>query len=291
MNSPSGPVVCVSYLALAELWTVPRFPLANHGAEIRSVERSVTADGPMTAAVLASMGAPTHLIANSIGDDEPGRFVRQWLNPRHMTIDRAAAATATPRIVVTGDDQHTRTWFAHLPGVVASLERADLSPVADASFVYLDCYELIESAVLRVIEAVIAAGVPLLLNLGGSDLSPDVAAAVRGYAGLLVQTNVDDAAHDDASHRSISAGPDASSLGDCHGRRLRRCGTQPIGSGVSTSFPGDGSSYPLCRGGVFRRAALRTQGRMVNAAQFGSWIGQRGAAVCTTSECPAADAG
>jgi hypothetical protein len=48
-----GLVVCFSYLAAAELWQVPRFPSANHGAEVLSVERSIAADAPMAAAVLA----------------------------------------------------------------------------------------------------------------------------------------------------------------------------------------------------------------------------------------------
>lgn len=49
-----GPIVCVSYLALAELWSVPLFPVVNHGAEVRTTEQSIAADGPMTAAVLAA---------------------------------------------------------------------------------------------------------------------------------------------------------------------------------------------------------------------------------------------
>ncbi|MFF0492843.1 carbohydrate kinase family protein [Nocardia sp. NPDC004068] len=200
MSNPAGPVVCVSYLALAELWTVPQFPLANHGTAIRSIEQSIAADGPMTAAALAALGVPSLLISNDVGDDEHGEYIRGWLDERH--VEHAVAARpelVTPRIVVTGDDQHTRTWFAYVPDVVASLQRADLSPLTRASFIYLDCYELIEAAALRVIEAGRAAEVPLLLNLGGSELSPALVAAVRGYSGLVVQTNVDDAAHHDAA--------------------------------------------------------------------------------------------
>ncbi|WP_280312677.1 carbohydrate kinase family protein [Nocardia abscessus] len=96
---------------------------------------------------------------------------------------------------MAADDDHTRTWFAHLPGVVGSLERADLSPIANASFLYLDCYQLIEHAVLQVIEAGRAAGVPMLLNLGGSELSQAVASAIHGCSQLVIQTNVDDAEH------------------------------------------------------------------------------------------------
>ncbi|WP_280511888.1 carbohydrate kinase family protein [Nocardia farcinica] len=196
MTLQSGPVVCISYLALAELWNVPRFPSANHGAEIRSVELSVAADGPMTAAALASLGAPSLLVANDIGDGERGQHVRRWLEERGVERTFAIRSeVVTPRIVVAADDDHTRTWFTHLPGVVGSLERADLSPIASASFLYLDCYQLIERAVLRVIEAGRAAEVPMLLNLGGSELSQAVASAIRGCSQLVIQTNVDDAAH------------------------------------------------------------------------------------------------
>jgi sugar/nucleoside kinase (ribokinase family) len=200
MKLRPGPVVCVSYLALAELWTVPRFPTANHGVEIRSIEWSIAADGPMTAAALASLGAPTLLISNEIGDDEHGRQVRQWLRQNQVESGcTTSAEVITLRIVVAADDNDTRTWFAHLPGVVESLACADLSSLISASFIYLDCYQLIEASAVRVIEAARAAKVPLLVNLGGSELSPTVGSAVRGCSNLLIQTNVDDAAHAQAS--------------------------------------------------------------------------------------------
>ncbi len=196
MSNPSGPVVCVSYLALAELWSIPQFPRANHGAEIRNIEWSVAADGPMTAAALASMGAPVHLIANDIGTEEQGRFVAEWLGERDVQSTFVARQEVrTPRIVVTADDDHTRTWFAHLPEVVGSLERADLSPITGASFLYVDCYELIERTAVRVIEAGRTAEVSMLLNLGGSKLSEHVKRALDGYDNLHIQTNVDDVDH------------------------------------------------------------------------------------------------
>ncbi|WP_406229526.1 carbohydrate kinase family protein [Nocardia sp. NBC_01009] len=189
-------MVFVSYLALAELWTVAQFPRANHGAEVRSIERSVAPDGPTTAAALAALGAPTLLVANDIGRDDHGMFVRQWLAERAVECAfTIRPEVTTPRIVVAADDDHTRTWFAHLPSLTAGLELVDLAPIASASFLYVDCYEIIEQAVLRVIDAGRVAEVPMLLNLGGSDLSESAADALRGYAHLLIQTNVDDAGH------------------------------------------------------------------------------------------------
>jgi sugar/nucleoside kinase (ribokinase family) len=194
-----GPVVCVSYLAAAALWNVPRFPQANYGAEVRTIEHSTAADGPMTAAVLTALGVPSLLLANSLGDDTRGIEVGQWLQRNRIaTTASVAVGGVTPQIVVVADDDGTRTWFPFLPGVVDTLAALDLSPMIGASFVYIDCYQLIEAPAVRAIHAAREAGVPLLLNLGGSPLSSAVTAAVRDCPGLVVQTNVDDAAYRDA---------------------------------------------------------------------------------------------
>ncbi|WP_220185780.1 carbohydrate kinase family protein [Nocardia africana] len=182
----------MSYVALAELWTVPRFPRVNYGTPISSIEWSIAADGPMTAAALVAMGAPVRLLANDIGGDEHGRFVRRWLAQRDVIPVTTRPDATTPRIVVAADDAHTRTWFAHLPHVVSGLEQIDLTPVTAASFLYVDSYEIIEGAVLRAIAAARRAEIPILLNLGGSPLAAPTAAAIAGYPHLLVQTNVDD---------------------------------------------------------------------------------------------------
>jgi sugar/nucleoside kinase (ribokinase family) len=190
----SGPVVCLSYLALAELWTVQRFPSANYGAEVLSIQRSVAADAPMAAAVLTALDVSTLLLSNDIGDDTSGNEVREWLQRyRVETTVGTTLGRPTPQIAVVADDQGTRTWFPHLPGVADALAAVDLSPLERASFAYIDCYQLIEAPAVRAIHAARAAGVPLLLNLGGSPLSAAVVAAVRAYPHLIIQTNTDDA--------------------------------------------------------------------------------------------------
>jgi sugar/nucleoside kinase (ribokinase family) len=192
-------VVCFSYLAAAELWKVTRFPLANYGAEVASIEHSVAADAPMVAAVLAALDTPTLLLSNSVGNDFRGVEVQRWL--QHHQVDTTAASSSeldSPQIVVVADEYGTRTWFPYLTGVVERLATLDLSPIAAASFAYVDCYQLIEAPAVRAIHAARAAGIPLLLNLGGSPLSALVAAAVRGYPGLIMQSNVNDDRHADA---------------------------------------------------------------------------------------------
>ncbi len=188
-----GPVVCFSYLAAAELWSVPGFPQANQGAEVFAIEQSIAADGPMVAAVLSALGVPSLLLANHGGDDARGAQVQEWLQ-RYRVATTTAVETdvTTPWIVVVADNARTRTWFPHLPGVIDALTHVDLSPFAGASFAYIDGYQLIEAPALRAIQAARAADIPLLLNLGGSPLTAGAAEAVRGHSGLIVQTNVDD---------------------------------------------------------------------------------------------------
>lgn len=195
----SGPVVCISYLAVASLWTVSRFPLANYGAEVLGIEHSIAADGPMTAAVLAALDVPSLVLANDIGNDANGAEVRGWLQRHNVhTTAEMSADLPTPQIVVVADATGTRTWFPYLPGVADVLATLDLAPVAGASFAYIDCYQLIEAAAVRAIHAAGAVGVRLLLNLGGSPLSPSVVAAVNGCPRLIVQSNVDDDAATEA---------------------------------------------------------------------------------------------
>jgi sugar/nucleoside kinase (ribokinase family) len=198
-------VVCFSYLAAAELWQVARFPLANYGAEVVSVERSIAADAPMAAAVLAALDVPTLLLANGIGNDQKGSEARAWL--QRYGVDTTAGTkpnTTTPQIVVVADDNGTRTWFPYLPGVVDALAALDLTPLERASFAYIDCYQLIETPAVRAVHAARSAGVPLLLNLGGSPLSSAVIAAARDYPCLIVQTNVDDDTVADAPQLAAS---------------------------------------------------------------------------------------
>lgn len=195
-----GPVVCFSYLAAAELWQVGRFPSANDGAEVQGIEHSIAADGPMVAAVLAALDTPTSLLTNGLGADANGSRVRARLADYGVPFSASMTPhAATPQIVVVADDQQTRTWFPYLPGVADALAGLDLTPLKRAGYAYIDCYRLIEIPAIRAISAARAAGVPLLLNLGGSPLGPAVVAAVRDYRDLVVQTNVADTDHASAA--------------------------------------------------------------------------------------------
>ncbi len=192
-------MVCFSYLAAALLWNVERFPQANHGAEVQRSEASIAADGPMVAAVLAALDVPALVISNDIGDDAPGDQVRAWLHRnRVLAPAETVPGLATPQIVIVADDDGTRTWFPYLQGVAEALTAVDLVRLTGASYAYVDCYKVIEPAAIRAIQAARTSGVPLLVNLGGSDLTPMVTSALRDCPNLIIQTNIDDDAHETA---------------------------------------------------------------------------------------------
>jgi sugar/nucleoside kinase (ribokinase family) len=159
----------------------------------------------MTAAVLTALDVPTLLLSNGISEDSYGAEVERWLR-RHKvaTLTRAVTGVPTPRTVVVADDQSTRTWFSYLPNVVDALRALDLATLQGASFAYIDCYHVIEAPAVRAIHGALTAGVPMLVNLGGSPISSPVAAALRGRPRLIVQTNVDDADHLDAPRLGAS---------------------------------------------------------------------------------------
>ena len=158
----------------------------------------------MAAAVLAALDVPTSLLTNDVGDDEPGSRVNTQLQRYGVPPPARMTGMPTPQIVVVADEQPTRTWIPYLPGVADALAALDLTPLVNAAYAYIDCYQIIEAPAVRAIQAARATGVPLLLNLGGSPLSRAVVAAVHGYPHLTVQTNVDDADHADASHVAAS---------------------------------------------------------------------------------------
>jgi sugar/nucleoside kinase (ribokinase family) len=197
----AAPVVCLSYLADAELWTVPAYPAANTGAVISHIEHSVAADAPMTAAVLAGLGHPALLLANGVGDDGRGRRVTDWLADHD--VDAACGTrrgATTPHITVIEDEQNTRTWFLNLAAAATELADVDLAAFSGAHLAYIDAYEVIKDVAAAAIHA--AASALTLINLGGAAPGADVLAAIRAHPRAIVQTNVDDDRHLDAPARA-----------------------------------------------------------------------------------------
>lgn len=202
MSSPPLDLVCVSYLADADIQHVTDYPAANHGAIITKTFDSIAADGPITALTARLLGHRVGLISNQIGADPEGQRLLATLDRAHIqhTIDPDVSGT-TPKLTVITDDAGTRTWFAWLDHAYAQLAVANLAMIATARLAYIDCYSAITEAAARAIR--FADRTPLILNLGSDQLQPDIQQAAQGRQILAVQTSIDEADADDAEALAV----------------------------------------------------------------------------------------
>lgn len=189
-------LVCLSYLADAQVMRVDTYPLPNSGAAVEATAASIAGDGPLTAITAAGLGLRTGLIGNDVGADHAGQRLLSWLD--HFGVHhgvQAVADIATPHLTVI-TDAGTRTWFAALKHAYADLLTADLTLLNHARLAYIDCYHVIADAAARAIAG--AGNTPLLLNLGGDQPSPAIIAAAKGRPLLAIQTSIDESATDTA---------------------------------------------------------------------------------------------
>src|SRR5688572_25507505 len=146
-------VLCISYLASAQLLWVDAYPSANYGAEVTVMEQSLAADGAIAAVMLASMGHRAVLAANSVAYDAAGQGLLELLERLsvHYLSASVAARAASPQIAVISDRAGSRTWFPYLPAVNQELLALDLSCMKSCRLVYVDYYDVIKTAAERVV--------------------------------------------------------------------------------------------------------------------------------------------
>jgi len=194
MPSATGfDLACFGYLAHAQVFTVPVYPIANRGAAATQVFPSLAGDAPITGLTARELGLTVCLVSNTVGTDPAGQTVLDALDNagvRHSATPTPASDIQTPQVVVITDDADTRTWFAWLGPAVDQLAAADLTPLNAARLSYIDCYQVIEAAALTAISATSG---PLMLNLGGDPLTETMAAAVTRRHVAFLQTSLDEA--------------------------------------------------------------------------------------------------
>ncbi|WP_433358862.1 PfkB family carbohydrate kinase [Streptosporangium sp. CA-115845] len=184
-------LACFSYLAGARLLAVDRYPAADTGTEVHSVTHSLAGDGPITAITASKLGLRTALSANHVGADTTGVALLSQLDAagvHHRLSPRAR--TTTSELTVVTDLAGTRTWFAHLAQAYIGLADADLTALTRAKLAYIDCYQVLTTGAARAISAAAHAGVPLMLNLGGDPLHPDIQRAASHGHLAVVQTSL-----------------------------------------------------------------------------------------------------
>jgi sugar/nucleoside kinase (ribokinase family) len=188
-----SPVSCFSYLASVHTLNVERYPEINYGVEVLDSDQFLAGDGPLVAGFLRALGHQATLGSNQVGDDTSGRDIltrlRRWdvtLAPSTMSVTR------TRTNVVVCDRDGNRTWFSGLRGIVPELADIDVRALASAPTVYIDCYEVLETAPRALLTAALDAGAEIVLNLGGSPPPRWLAAAAGGRRVSVAQTNGDE---------------------------------------------------------------------------------------------------
>ncbi len=194
-------------LSLADLFQSPAPGLAadqgedghadqqRHGADDRG-----QGDDGIVAGFLRALGHPARLASNQVGDDAAGRDVLTWLRRWDVTLASSITSVVGTRVnLVVCDQAGTRTWFSGLRGIVPELGGIDAHAFAAAPIVYLDCYEVLQTAPRELLAAAQDSGAEIVLNLGGSPPPDWLATAIGNRRVSVIQTNGDE--HDPAGTR------------------------------------------------------------------------------------------
>jgi sugar/nucleoside kinase (ribokinase family) len=181
--------VCFSYLAAVHTLRIPQMPQLNYGVDVTGTEDFLAGDGPIVAGALAALGHRVGLVANPVGDDARGRALASQLRAWSVLAPETSPGALTRTNIVACDDQGNRTWFSGLRGVADELACVDLSLIATADVVYIDCYEILSEAPLRVVRAAIDARADVYLNLGGGPPPLWLTSTGVGRRVKVIQTN------------------------------------------------------------------------------------------------------
>ena len=193
MAAPTLDLICVSYLATADILRVASHPPRNHGAEVLERIRSTAGDGTIAALTASALGLRAGLVANPIGVDAAGSALVRHLETWGVCLANAQADSAvTPFLAVIDDHDGFRTWLAWVPrSAVDGLGRAGWAVMPRARLAYIDCYAIVGEAAVRAVETAARLRMPMLLNLGGDPLTGPIADAAADGQVFAVQTSVD----------------------------------------------------------------------------------------------------
>ena len=149
----------------ARVLVVDSLPTWNTGAVSTGSAEFISDDAAIVAGLLSAWDVPTELVGTALGDDDAGRQTIRRL--REMGVRgnfELRSDIETPFEVNVSDSLGGRTYiWDRRPEVLATLDDADLSPIAGAKLLYVDWYDA--PHVVRAMKAAEAARVPVMLNL------------------------------------------------------------------------------------------------------------------------------
>ena len=180
-SQPGGAVVCFGVLSYLQLMVVDEVPVHNGGTPISQLTDSYGDDAAIVAGMLHQMGQNTRFIPSAVGDDNLGRKVANTVRslgvPVEVRIDPTVSTVAELSIA---DPSGARTYFyQRTPELLATLDSADLTPLATACYLYVDWYD--GDYILRAVQSASKSNIPVFLNLESQHANLEVLEKLAAY--------------------------------------------------------------------------------------------------------------
>ncbi|MCB2155862.1 hypothetical protein KQI84_13350 [bacterium] len=163
--TPAPLIVTIGNTVWDAIEVVDRFPAPNTQARVH--ERFEGAGGQAANAIvaLARWGMRTRLVGR-VGDDYPGRLLREDLANEGVDITHLATAAGVPSrhaTIVACRETHTRTIFCTKPeGLELSAQQAPLEALDGAALLHIDGYH--EDACLEFAREANRRGIPVMYD-------------------------------------------------------------------------------------------------------------------------------
>lgn len=175
-------VVCFGMITPARVLVVDELPEWNTGAVWTEGAEFVSDDAAIVAGLLAGFGIEVELIGSALGDDGAGRQTVEMLSRMGVRGDfELRQGIETPFEVNISDSKGGRTYFWNRrPELLATLGEADLSPLQNASLLYVDWYD--SPYIERAIHYARQLEIPVFLNLEHGHQDADALKSLIPYA-------------------------------------------------------------------------------------------------------------
>ena len=185
-----GAVICFGVLSYLQLMVVDHVPVHNGGTPISQLTDSFGDDAGIVAWMLYQWDQKARFIPSAVGADDLGGRVAQTVKhlgvPAELEVNPDVSTVAELSIA---DPSGARTYFyKRTPELLATLDSADLTRLASASYLYVDWYD--GDHILRPMQAASGLGIQVFVNLEDQHDNDELLLKLLPYS-TVCQVSVD----------------------------------------------------------------------------------------------------
>ena len=185
-----GAVVCFGVLSYLQLIVVDDVPVHNGGTSINQLTDSFGDDAGIVAWMLHQWNQKARFIPSAVGADDLGS--RVTLTVKHLGVPVEVEVNpdvSTVAELSIADPSGARTYFyKRTPELLATLDSVDLTPLASASYLYVDWYD--GDHILRPMQTASCLGLQVFVNLEDQYDDNELLSKLIPYA-TVCQVSVD----------------------------------------------------------------------------------------------------